>query len=299
MILAVTGGTGFVGSHLIDRALAAKHGVRALARSPQPPREGIVWVPGALNSEAALADLVTGADAVVHVAGVVNAPDRTGFAAGNVEGTRAIMAASERAGARRFIHVSSLAAREPRLSDYGWSKREAERLVEASGLDWTIVRPTGVYGPRDTELRDMFRMAKLGVAFLPPPGRVSLIAVEDLADLLLALAERGGPRAIYEADDGGGGYSHAELARAVGRAVGRPVLPLPLPRTLLSLGARIDSRLRGEKAKLTRDRVGYLTHPDWSADPARLPPPALWTPRIPLERGLAETAGWYRANGLL
>lgn len=299
MILAVTGGTGFVGSHLIDRALAAGHTIRALARKPQPPRDGVAWLPGALDDAAALAELVAGADAVAHVAGIVNAPDRPGFSAGNIEGTRAIIAAAERAGVSRFVHVSSLAAREPQLSDYGWSKREAERLVEASDLDWTIVRPTGVYGPRDTEMRDMFRMAKLGVALLPPPGRVSLIAVEDLAYLLLALAGHGGPRTIYEADDSGPGYDHAELARAIGRAVGRPVLPLPLPRGLLSLGAKIDRRLRGPKAKLTPDRVGYLAHPDWTADPARRPPPELWAPRVALDAGLAATARWYRANGLL
>ena len=294
MILAVTGATGFVGSHLLDRALAAGTAVRALARRVPPPREGVTWVAGSLADEAALAELVAGSEAVVHVAGSVNA-SRRGFADANIEGTRLVLAA---AGTRRFVHVSSLAAREPQLSAYGWSKAEAERLVEASAADWTIVRPTGVYGPRDTELREMFRMATRGVMLLPPRGRVSLIAVEDLARLLLALTVEGGPRAILEADDGDG-VTHAELAHAIGRAVGRRVRAVHVPKPALRLAARADMRARGDRAKLTLDRVGYLSHPDWTADPARRPPPALWRPLVALDDGLAATAAWYRANGLL
>lgn len=294
MILAVTGGTGFVGAWLINRALAAGHSVRALTRRPQSPRAGVTWIDGTLVDPGAIA---SGAHAVVHIAGVVNA-DRAGFVAGNVEGTRSILTAAQAANVRRFVHVSSLSAREPQLSNYGWSKREGERLVEASGLDWTIVRPAGVYGPGDTELRDMFRLARFGLALLPPRGRVSLIAVDDLAALLLVLAERGGPRTIYEADDGVS-MTHADLAQAIGAAVGRRVLPLHLPRPLLSLAAAVDARVRGAGAKLTPDRVGYLCHPDWTADPACRPPASLWAPQTPLADGLAATASWYRAHGLL
>ena len=295
MILALTGGTGFVGGAVIERALAAGHALRALARRTQPARDGVTWVAGALDDAAALARLVAGADAVIHVAGVVNAPDRAGFDAGNVAGTQAMLAA---AGARRFVHVSSLSAREPQLSHYGASKRAAEAAVAGSGADWTIVRPTGVYGPGDTELRDMFRIARLGLALLPPPGRVSLIHVADLAALIVALAEAPGDRAIWEVDDGAA-LTHAALAAAIGRAVGRRVLPLPLPAGVLRLGAWLDGRVRGAGAKLTPDRVGYLVHPDWTADPARRPPAALWHPAVKLDAGLAETARWYRANGLL
>jgi nucleoside-diphosphate-sugar epimerase len=299
-VLAITGGTGFVGGHLIAQALAAGHAIRALARRAQPPRPGVTWIEGSLAAPDALARLMEGADAVVHVAGVVNAPDRAGFAAGHIAGTRAVVAAASAARVTRFVHVSSLAAREPGLSNYGWSKREAEGVVEASDLDWTIVRPTGVYGPGDTDMLDMFRMARWGLALLPPPGRVSLVAAEDLARLLLALAEKGGPRAVMDADDGSAGYSHAALARMIGEAVGRRrMLTLALPRPVLVAGAWADRLLRGSGAKLTPDRAGYLSHPDWTADPARRPPPALWTPAIPTPEGLAATARWYRAHGLL
>ena len=295
MILALTGATGFVGGHLLDQALAAGHQVRALTRRPQPPREGVTWVAGDL---AAPGDLAQGADALVHVAGVVNAPDRAGFAAGNVDGMRAILAAAQAAGVRRVVHVSSLAAREPALSDYGWSKAEGERLVRDSGAAWTIVRPPAVYGPGDVDQLDIFRLAKRGLALLPPPGRMSAIMVEDLARLLLTLAEREGDDTLYEPDDGQA-MTHGDYARAIGRAIGRRVFTLPLPAPLLRIGARIDGLVRGPRARLTPDRASYLAHPDWAVDPARRPPPALWAPQFPIDAGMAATVAWYRARALL
>lgn len=297
MILAVTGATGFVGSHLVDRATAAGHQVRALTRIPQPPRDGVVWIAGALDDTAALTALADGADTIIHVAGVVNAPDRAGFAAANVDGTRHMLDAAEAAGVRRFVHVSSLSAREPQLSNYGWSKRQSEALVEATGLDWAIARPAAVYGPGDREMLDLFRVAKLGLALLPPSGMMSAVHVNDLADLLLALAASRGS-ALYEVDDGRA-WSHVDFARAIGAAMGRRVLALPLPRALMMLAARADRLIRGARAKLTADRVGYFVHPDWTATSSLRPPPALWTPAIDTRAGLAATAQWYRAQGLL
>src|SRR5215213_6105802 len=119
MKLAITGATGFVGGHLLDLALAKGHEIRALARRAQPEREGVTWIDGSLDQPDTLERLVEGADAVIHIAGVINARDAAAFEAGNVTGTAAMLAAAEKAGARRFVHVSSLAAREPRLSQYG------------------------------------------------------------------------------------------------------------------------------------------------------------------------------------
>ncbi len=300
MILAITGGTGFVGSTLIDLALADGHQLRALTRRPQAPRDGVTWIEGALDTPEALDRLVMDAEATIHVAGVVNAPTRAGFAAGNIDGTREMIAAALRAGVRRFGQVSSLAAREPTLSTYGWSKAEADALLQSSALDWTIVRPPAVYGPGDMEMFDLFRLASKGLALLPPGGRLSAIHVADLARLLLALADGGPAKHIYEPDDGRpGGWSHAEFAHAIGAAVGRRVRPFATPRWLMRAAAAGDGLVRGDKAKLTRDRVDYMCHPDWTARPDAKPPAALWQPRISTPQGLADTAAWYRAQGLL
>jgi UDP-glucose 4-epimerase len=300
VIIAVTGGTGFVGSRFVDAALAAGHSIRALTRRPQPPRDGMTWVPGTLEDETALHALVSGSDAVVHVAGLTNAPNRAAFERSNVTGTEAVVEAARGANVRRFVHVSSLSAREPDLSNYGWSKAGAEAVVAWSQLDWVMVRPPAIYGPGDTDHIDLFKAARLGLVPLPPGGRLSVIHADDLARLLLALTNGGGSGVTYEADDGhDGGWSHADYARAIADAVGRKALLLPMPATLVRLGAKADRLFRGSKAKLTADRAAYFCHPDWMIDPTKRPPSDLWTPEIATAEGLKTTAAWYRNEGWL
>ena len=298
MKLAVTGGTGFVGSHFIEAALAAGHEVRALTRRSQQPRPKLQWVGGSLEDSDRLTQLTEQADAVVHIAGVINARDSAGFEAGNVTGTQNMLRA---AASRRFVHVSSLAAREPDLSLYGASKARAEELVKASGANWVMVRPPAVYGPGDKETLELFRMAKLRLMLLPPEGRVSMIHVADLARLLLVLATKDEPGGVtYEPDDGRPrGWSHKELARALGEAVGRRNLALSMPAAMLRFGAMLDQLVRRERAKLSPDRAAYFSHRDWVAAKTLRPPSNLWSPQVPTGRGLADTALWYEQQGWL
>ena len=301
MKLAITGGTGFVGSHLIDLALTSGHEVQALTRREQPERPSVTWVKGDLASRDAIRNLVHGADAVIHVAGTISAPNAGGFEEGNVTGTLAMLAAATAGGLHRFVQVSSLAAREPKLSLYGASKARAEDLVRSSGLDWSIVRPPAVYGPGDKETLELFRMAKLGLMLMPPKGRLSLIHVNDLGRLLLAMAAPAAPSNILiEPDDGKPrGWSHREFAQTLARAVGTRATVLSSPSLVLRLAARADQWLRGSKAKLTVDRAAYFAHRDWVAQPLYAAPDPLWQPQIPTPDGLKETAAWYRAQGWL
>lgn len=302
MTVAVTGATGFVGRALLDEAIHEGVAVRALARREQPQADRVEWVHGDLADQEALRRLVKNAEAVIHVAGVVNTPDPAGFHAGNVEGTLRLVEAAAGAGVPRFIFVSSLAAREPELSVYGASKRKAEKIVSASGLDWTIVRPPAIYGPRDREMLELFRAAKWGIIPMPPAGRASIIHVVDLVQLLLGIVPGGEDlmHRIFEPDDGKpGGWNHRELALAIGEAVGRrPYVP-HLSEAALRTVARLDGLLRRGKAKLTPDRVGYMAHPDWVCDPAKAVQPVYWSPRIETRGGLKVTASWYRQQGWL
>ena len=302
MTIAVTGGTGFVGSRFLDVAVQAGQQVRALTRRAQEPRDCIEWVEGSLDDPDSLRRLVTGCAAIVHVAGVINARDGAGFQRGNVDGTLAMLAAATAGGITRFVQVSSLAAREPKLSLYGASKARAEELVERSGLDWVIVRPPAVYGPGDRETLQLFKMARRGQVFMPPKGgRASYIHVDDLARLLLALTEEDSPaKVIFEPDDGRAhGWGHEEIGEALGRAVGMPARTLHVPRSVLSLAARADRLVRGDRARLTPDRAAYFSHDNWVVDSARQPPPSLWRPQVETEDGLARTALWYRDKGWL
>ena len=298
MTIAVTGATGFVGQALLDRALEADVTVKALARRAQPPLAGVEWVSGDLGTHDSLRQLVRGAEAVIHVAGVVN--DAAQFESGNVLGTLNVIEAAKAEGVQRFIHVSSLSAREPDLSAYGASKARAEKLVMASGLDWTIVRPPGIYGPRDVDYFEMFRLARWGLMPVPPKeGRASIIHVDDLARLLLALVPggEGVSSQTFEPDDGREqGWSHYEFARAIGWAMGRRPWVVHLSRASLERAARVDRRVRGPKARLTADRVGYMSHPDWVVSNDARPPRGLWQPQVPTREGLKATAQWYRDN---
>jgi uncharacterized protein YbjT (DUF2867 family) len=300
-MLAVTGGTGFVGGHLLRVVGAAGYEIRALTRGWRPPQDGINWIEGALDQPESLVALCEGADAVVHIAGLINAATRAGFEAVNVGGTLALIDAARAAGVRRFVHISSLAAREPELSDYGWSKAKAERVVAASGLDWTILRPPAIYGPGDRETFELFKMARRGLVALPPKGRFSVLHVEDLCRLILASIDR--PETFlqtYEPDDGRPeGWDHRHFARTLGRIFGRRAATLAMPKMVMQGAAQVDRLVRRANAKLTPDRVRYFCHPDWVVAAEARPPETLWTPAIRTPTGLKATADWYRAQGWL
>jgi uncharacterized protein YbjT (DUF2867 family) len=251
--IAVTGGTGFVGRAFIARALESGHSLQALARSAQEPRPGVAWIAGDLSDRAALAELVHGVDAVVHIAGVVNAPDAAGFETGNVTGTLNMVEVAATEGVQRFVHVSSLSAREPELSAYGASKARGEKVVKASLLDWTVVRPPAIYGPYDKELFELFRAARWGVVPVPKDGRASLIQVDDLARLLLALLPGGQPVSgrVFEPDDGRpgagdgdrlGGRPAAQSAGPFARSFAQGCQHRQLP---ARQGSQDDARPRG------------------------------------------------------
>lgn len=302
--LAITGATGFVGGHLLNLAVRAGFPVRALTRRTQDDRPNVTWVRGALDDPASLNLLCDGADVVIHIAGVVNAPTREGFETGNVAGTLAVIEAAKKAGCRRFIHVSSLAATLPKLSIYGDTKAKAEKIVATSGLDWTIIRPPWVYGPGDRDTLDMFKSAKTGFIPLPPDadGRLSAIHVDDLSRALMTvIPEHEDLTAqIFEVDDGqSDGWTQTSFAKAIGWAIGKRIKPLATPKFVLKLGAKADRLFRREKAKLTEDRVNYFCHDDWTIDPAKRLPPELWTAQIETRQGLKDTAKWYRQNDWL
>jgi nucleoside-diphosphate-sugar epimerase len=303
MKIAITGATGFVGQAVLEEIEQGMDIARALTRRDQERRRGVMWVPGSLDDLASLKELVGGSQAVIHIAGLTNTPNPAEFHTANVEGTERLIAACKSAGVERLVFVSSLSAREPKLSAYGASKFEAEERVKESGLDWTIVRPPAVYGPHDNDMFELFRAAEYGVVPLPPRGATSIIHVKDLARLLVALCDAGAStrHKTYEPDDGReGGWSHKELGEAIGRAVGRQsTYAINLPAEVLRLAASVDKWIRKDKAKLTADRVGYMLHPNWVVRSSQAVPKEIWEPQIDAELGLKQTALWYEAEGWL
>lgn len=300
----MTGATGFAGRHVVEALRRVGHLVRVLARDPARagfPGE-VEVVPGDLARAEALAQLVAGADAVLHVAGAIMAVDDAGFFAVNADGTQALVAAAEAAGVPRFVQVSSLAAREPRLSPYGASKRAGEEAVQASALASraVIIRPPAVYGPGDKATLPLLRALTQHVSVIPSTARsrFSLIHVHDLAEILTAAvtAPRGG---VVEVSDGTpGGYGWPEVLAAAEAATGIRVRAVFLPRALPALVGALSEQLaraRGVATIVSRGKIAELYHPDWVTHGEGWPLPR----SIRFAEGFASTLAWYRAQGWL
>lgn len=318
--VAVTGVTGFVGSHVAPALHRRGWRVRALVRRlprplPVPPPDSagapvpheLELVPGELGDEQALGRLVAGADAIVHLAGAIRGRQAADFHHANVAGSeRLVRAWLAHAPEARLVMVSTLAAREPGLSPYAASKRAAEEVLMrlAGSAPWLVLRPAAVYGPGDRETLRIIRALGGPVQLLlnDRDARVGLVHVDDLVAAVGAALEGGPVQEVFEiTDPRADGYSWEEIARAVARALGRPWRPLRVPAPLLrALALAGDAlTLAGLPAGLTSAKLREILHPDWSADPAHRPPPGFWQPRIDLEQGIAATIAWYRAAGWL
>jgi 2-alkyl-3-oxoalkanoate reductase len=307
--VALTGATGFVGGAIARHLSAKGYQLRLLARRPAalPALSGDhVVVRGALDHPDKLDELVAGADMVVHPAGLIKAVDEREFARINRDGAAAIADAARKAGVRRFVLISSIAARSPLLSAYAASKRAGESEVVKRLGPVTILRPPVVYGPGDRETLPMFRAA--GFGFFPIPGppeaRLSFIHVADLAAAVAAcLSAPAAPAGIFEIDDGTpGGYGWPEIADALGVAFGRRPRPVLLSASLLRLAAgaalRI-ARMSGRPTMLRPDKVNELRHPDWVCRGSNFTAVTGWQAQFDLHAGFCDAVAWYRAHGLL
>ena len=305
-IIALTGGSGFVGRRLIPRLAETGVTIRLLARDPGRLGEqanGAQVIHGDLVNPDALDELVSGTDAVIHMAGAIAAPDRATFDRVNVEGTATIAAIAARHGVGRFVHLSSMAARQPDLSDYGASKHAGETALmeHAADMSWVILRPPAVYGPGDKATLPLVTQLIRRHAILPGAvsNRTSLIHVDDLADALILLAANDSPHGTtHELDDGKSqGYSWAELGQIAGRAEGISVNVHHLPKPVMMAVAHCASAvawITGKPAILTPGKVRELYHPDWVARHDLLAESCSWRPGIDFTEGVASTLEWYR-----
>ncbi len=318
----VTGGTGFIGSNLVDRMLSLGLPVRCLVRNRLKLRDlsrAAELVEGDLATGTGLNAALDGVDTVVHLAGVTKALRVRDYDLGNRIATVRLLEACRGTVVRRFVHVSSLTAAGPSpdgralsesavpdpVSYYGRSKLAAEKAVGASDIRdrCVIVRPPVVYGPRDRDVFEVFRLASRGWAVAIGKGKshFSLIHVDDLVDGLLSVA---GSR------EGGGTYylSNAEpvtwraFAEAAGRVLGRSVRTLALPSTMAwgaGLLSECLSAVRRRPAILSRDKIREGLCRYWVCDPSRALRDFGFAARLSMEAGVARTIQWYREAGWL
>lgn len=305
--VALTGATGFVGGHTLHALCDAGYTVKALTRRPQPDMQGVEWIDGSLTDGKSLARLVEGADVLVHLAGLTKAITRDDFFDVNVAGSKTLFQAAQTAKVAHVVHVSSLAAREPRLSHYGASKAGTELLLTARkwSFTWSMIRPPAIYGPGDTEILKLFKATKYGV--LPAPGsranRFSMIHVADLARALVAACDGSNKQAVLEIDDGQpGGYAIKDVAASLPGGDTKNTRTVPVPFALLGLVGGVNdllARMLSKPFMLTLSTARYLCHPDWTVKEARRFKHKGWLPQFDLKAGLKDTLDWYRKNDLL
>jgi nucleoside-diphosphate-sugar epimerase len=320
----VTGGTGFVGAHLVKALRARGDSVAAMVRQPAlATRLGwdndVRLVRGDLDSEAALREGCRGADVVYHVAGKIAAHDAAEFMATNRDGTANVLEAARAGGAKRLLFVSSLAVAGPTtpghpideqrppapVTDYGRSKLAAEVLVRATPLPWTIVRPPVVYGEWDRGTLKIFQLARRGIVPVFGDGsqELSVIHAEDLARSLIAAATAtAAVGRVYFASHPTATTSRA-LVLAAGRALGGraprivPVPPLVARGVLWVTGTL--AHIAGRATLLSADKGNEYLAPAWTCRSDALTRDTGWRAEIALDDGLRRAADWYREVGWL
>ncbi len=320
----VTGATGFVGSHVVDRLLERGHEVVALIRSPAKAQglqeRGVQLVRGDLGDIPALTTAADGVDVVYHVAALTGAVDEAEFLQANREGTANVVRAARAGGGDpRLVLISSMAAGGPAergrprqgagedrpVTMYGRSKLASEVVVREQPLPWTILRPPTIYGPRDRDnFIAIFKAARSGFSPVFGDGsqQLSMVHVDDLAEAILLAGES--PAVL-----GGTYYTNhpevltsAELVEHVGRALGRSVRLVPLPewltRSALTVTGAWAAAFR-QRTILRADKANEFYQAAWTGDPAPFIAATGWTPRFDARTGLAHTAEWYRTAGWL
>ncbi len=260
------GGTGFLGTHLARALLAAGHEVSALSRRGAGPLAGVRYLAGDAARGQGI-EAVRDADAVVYLAGIIREGEQT-YEAVHVRGVRRVLEAMATAGVRRIVHVSALGARPDAPSRYHTSKAEGEALVQASRLEWTIFRPSLIFGEGDGFFGGVLRdLVRLPLPFVPLVGGGGYpfrpVWAGDVAAATLQALER--PRTAGRRYDlvGPREYRYRELVEAVARALGsrKPLLPLPV--AFFAVLARLPG------APLTRDQLLMLLEGN-TADPGPL-----------------------------
>ncbi len=328
MTILVTGGSGFLGSHVIEQLSQAGRSVRALVRRSSDTKflrtlSNVELFDGAVDDRASLERAVDGVEAVVHSAGLVKARSLEEFMRVNARGTENLLdVCVPRSGElKRFVQISSITVGGPSdaygnavrvdatprpVTDYGRSKLAAELAVlsKKDQLKVTIIRPPAIYGPRDREILAFFKSIKLGV--LPLLGssqsKLSMTFGPDCARACVRAIDADVPSGSIFAVDDGAVHTMAELISEAESAMGkRAFLRIPLPRRVVEAAALMSEsygKLTNKAMMLTRDKCNELFD-QWVCDgePARTQ--LGLSPSVSFSQGVKQTVDWYRTAGWL
>jgi UDP-glucose 4-epimerase len=317
----ITGASGFIGSRLRDELLASGSDVVAIRRPGSPPSKAGRSVEADYASVPDLERIISAErpDYVLHVAGVTKGISYEDFRLGNVMPTRNLLTAvrQKHPDAKRFVLVSSLASYGPSatsaphreedpptpIEHYGQSKLEAERVVEeeSAGVPWTIVRPSGVYGPGDVDYFNLFKSAMRGWnVYFGNRGRcISMIYVDDCVRgvVLAAQHENSVGKGYFLTSDNQVNWEQfqSEVVRVVDRSVRTVDLPEQLV-TIAAFGVELVSRIDKNPRLLNLQQAKMGAQQAWTCvgDAARRD--FGFTTEVDLAEGARRTHEWYVAN---
>ena len=322
----ITGANGFAGSHMAEHLLDRSHRVICLVRKTSDLSNlkglNVELRYGDVTDVKSLHLALKGAEYVFHFAGKTKAFSEDEYMYINGQGTANVAEAccNDDLSIKMLVYISSLAAAGPQQSElsidermpprpitaYGRSKLAGEAFIRqicAGKIRWCIVRPTGVYGPRDKDILKYFKMVNRGWKVLVSghDRKVSLIHAQDLAQLCYRAATRSPNGELYMASDGES-YTWEQLTDKIARVMGKKTTRISVPLWVTKTAAvlsEIRGSLTGKLVTLNREKLMELTAQGWAVDIAKAEDKLGYFTEYPILEGVKETVRWYRKNGWL
>jgi len=318
----VSGGTGFIGSHLVDTLISDKEvsEIRCLVRSREKWLEGKDYklIKGDLHSISTLHKALEDVDIVYHLAGMVMAPEMKEFIRANVEATENLLRVAMKCGVKKMIVLSSLAAAgpangEPRkesdpmtpISRYGESKKLMEEMIHSTagnGLSVTILRPPAVYGPREDQIFTFFKFMNFGICPMVGDGnspKISMVYVQDVIQGIkkAAIADRNNGISTYFIS-GPDIYNWNTIRNVTSTVLNKKNIPVrinPLVIKKLSSVVETSASIFGKYPVFNKEKANEMIH-EWTCSNSRAKAEIGYTPQYTLEEGISRTIRWYKKH---
>ncbi len=317
----VTGGTGFIGSHLVDRLIAGKtyDEIRCLVRNQEKwlADKPYTKVRGDLFSITTLRKALEGVDTLFHIAAIVKAPDMNEFKRANVEATENIIRLANKSGVKKIVVLSSLAAAgpsngKPRTEDdpmkpvsmYGESKKQMEemiRRIHMPDLSVTILRPPAVYGPREDQIYTFFKLMNKRICPIVGDGKkpeISMIYVSDLIQAIELAAVNKSPGVGTYFVSGPEVYNWNQIRNVTSKVLGKKPVPLYIrPGMVKRIADVVESTASvfGLYPVLNREKASEMVL-EWTCTNLKAIKELNYHPLVSLEEGISRTIHWYKKH---